>query len=148
MKQEKRIRKIANLRMVFNVVIVVALVAVVVILIVLNNHEEKIDESYFVSNDNKIIATMDKEIASYDNSEYEPPITRIVYYLAGEKVDNVKLFFEYENEEDAKVAFENITMEDKPWAANKKLNGKYIVFDFIKEQYDRLTAEQVRMFAD
>ncbi len=147
MKQAKQRTRRLNLRMVFNVLVLVALVAVVIVLVVMNNRNEINDDS-FVSNDSKIVVTMDKDIASYDDSEYEPPITHVVYQLAGDNVDNVKLYFEYDNEDDAKEAYENISMEDKTWAAGKALNGKYVIFDFKKEQYEGLTSEQVKKYSE
>lgn len=145
----KRAKKL-NLKTFYNVLIFVALVAVVVVLIVMNNNNNKIEitDDYFVSDDSKYVSTMDKEITNYENSEYEPPISHMVYYISGDMVSDIKLFYEYDDEDDAKEAYDNISMDDKKWATGKTLNGKYIIFQFVKDEYKGMTAEEAKIYSE
>ena len=103
-----------------------------------------IDDSYFKSEGNKLVLSMNKDIASFDDSAYEPDVTHIVYYYSGNTINNVRIFFAYDSKSEAKTAYKNISMEGKDWALKKKLQGKYVVFELGSSQYDKLTTEEVK----
>lgn len=131
------------LGLVVTALLIVCLAIVLALVNVKNEELEEIDDSYFVSSDSKMVLSMDDSMVQYETSEYEPGITRIVYYIDGDKVNNVKFFFEYISDEQAAEAYENISLDDKAWATSAKLNGKYIVIDTKESWYDDLTAKQV-----
>ena len=118
-----------------------AILIVVAVLIVVLNWQEPISDDYFVSDDTKIVLSMDDEMASFETGDYEPGITRIVYYHDGEKITNVKIFYEYENEDLAREAYNNISVDY--FATSKRLNGKYIVMQAKTETFDGLTVEEM-----
>ena len=121
----------------------VALVLVVVGLIFLN-YQEPIPDDYFKSDGTKLVMSLSPEVSSYiNNEEYEPLVTHVVYYYNGDKVNNAKIYFQYDNEEDAKEADKNLDLSGKTWATGRKVNGKYIVFTVDREQYKDLTVERV-----
>ena len=103
-----------------------------------------LDDSYFQTKGNRMVLSLNKEIASFDDSEYEPDITHIVYYYGGNKINNVKIFFAYETKGEARTAYKNISMEGKDWALKKKLQGRFVVFELGSDQYDQLTTEEVK----
>lgn len=121
----------------------VMLIALIVVIVALSNRMEPIDNDYFVSDDSKLVMSLNRAMANYETSDYEPEVTRIVYYLDGDKVSNVRVFFDYGSEAEAREANDNITMDGKNWATGRKLNGKYIIFDTKSEQKDGLTKEKV-----
>lgn len=128
------------------VLAVVAVVVVIIAIVVVAGFawQEKYDDDYFVSDDEKLVIGMNDDIASLEDGEYEPGVTYLVYYYNGDKIDSMKVFFAYDSKESAAVANENITMDEKGWATNKKLNSKFIVFDVAEDQYDILKTEDVR----
>ncbi|MBQ6375421.1 hypothetical protein IJJ37_00590 [Candidatus Saccharibacteria bacterium] len=124
--------------------IVVMLIVVVVILAVVSR-QEPISEGYFRSDDTKLVLSLTPEVSAFElNEEYEPEVTRIVYFYDGNKVTGAKIYFEYADEEAARKAYDNTSMEGKTWATSRRLNGRYIVYSVKAEQYKDLTAEQVR----
>jgi hypothetical protein len=92
----------------------------------------------------KLVLSMDRDIASFEDGEYEPDITHVVYYYTGNTINNVRIFFAYDTKAEAKTAYNNISMEDKNWALKKKLHGKYVVFELDSSQYNQLTTEMVK----
>ncbi|MBR5046265.1 hypothetical protein IKX73_01390 [Candidatus Saccharibacteria bacterium] len=126
----------------------IAIVAAVVVLVVMLNRKESYDDDYFVSDDAKLVVAIDKELAAYDDSDYEPDVTYILYYYTGDDVTGMKVFFRYDTEEEAKEADENITMDGKFWATDKYLNGRYVIFNVDKEQYEGLVVSDIRKLID
>ncbi len=125
-----------------------AVVALIILLIVLVARPTEYNDDYFVSDDAKLVVAVEKEIAAYDDSEYEPDVTYVLYYYSGNDVTSMKVFFRYDDEEAAKEANDNITMDGKDWATNKLQNGKYVVFDVAKDSYDGLTVSYIRKLID
>lgn len=143
MAERKKKKKSEVINITFTILAVVVVV-VVVGLVAGFIWREKYNEDYFVSDDSKLVISLDKDIASFEDGDYEPELTRIVYYYDGDTINSMKVFFDYEDEAEAKVANENITMYGKDWATSKNLNGKFIVFEVTKDQYEGLKTEDVR----
>jgi len=145
-KKEKEDKKKKNLTLI--IAAVVAIVILVVVTVILANFKsdipEEINDDYFVSDGNKIVLSLDDEMASFINGEFEPSITHIVYYCNGNKIYNKKYFFVYSDEGEANVAYEEIGDNYKEWASSKELNGKYIIFQDNSESYERLSTERVK----
>jgi len=138
----ERVKKSAVTTWVWMGVTLVALV-VVVIAILQVNQLEAIDEKYFVEDDTKIVVSMDAETAAFENSEWEAPMTRVVYYVGADgKIENVRVFYEYDTEVEAREAMRHIELGD--FAIQKKLNGRYIILQAKPEQYEGATADEVR----
>ena len=121
--------------------LLVALI-IVVMMILKFNQNEKIDSSYFHSDDKKIVLTMDRDNATLDDSDYEPDITHVVYYYEGDKITSVKAFYEYRTDAEAEEANKNLGLGE--FADGKKINGRFIVFDLNKSQYENLTVSELQ----
>ena len=115
---------------------------IVVVAIVITNLPEKIDSSYFHDDDKKIVLTMDKEMSALDDSPYESGIVHVVYYYDGDKITNVRAFYEYPDEEMAKIAMLNLKTGD--FATSMKLNGRFVIFQINKSQYENMTVEMLK----
>jgi len=115
---------------------------VIVGLILFFSRQEPIPDDYFVTDDKKIVLSLDKEIASFENGEFEPEFTRIVYYRDGDKISNVKVYYEYETEEEAREAYDKISIEE--FATAKRLNGRYIVLQARGDTFEGLTVDEVQ----
>lgn len=139
-------RKIARRRQRIIIGLVIALsvifLGIVVVLIFCGN--QLVDESIFEPSDNRLVISMNDEVASFEDSEYEPEITRIIYYHDGKNITKMEIYFEYKTEDEAKAANAEITLDGKDWATGKKLRGRFIVFDVAPGQYNRLSVEQMK----
>ncbi len=137
--KEKRVQKVDKKAIFWGILAALAL-AVVIVFIVVLNQEEPIDEGYFKTDETKIVMTMDDEMASFEDSEYEPGITHVVYLHDGNKITGVKVYYEYETDEEAGVAYDNLAMD---YFVSKRRNGRYIVLQARGDEYEGLTVEQI-----
>lgn len=119
----------------------VSAVALALVIVAILNfaRNEKFDSSYFHNDEKKIVLTMDKEIAALDNSIYEPYITHVVYYRDGDRITGVRAFYEYISDEEARKAYPNLSLGD--FANNKKISGRFVVFQVKEAQYKDVTVE-------
>ena len=104
----------------------------------------RVNSSYFKSDGIKLVLSMNKDIASFDDSDYEADITHVVYYYTGNTINNVRVFFAYDTRDEARIAYDNISMDGKDWALKKMLQGKYVIFELDSDQYSVLTTEKVK----
>lgn len=120
---------------------IVALFLVVCAIVGLSQNE-KIESNYFASNDKKIVLTMNRDTAALDDSEYEPEITHVVYYIDGDKITGVRAFYEYPNEQTAKNANEHLTLGE--FATAKALSGRFVIFQVKEDQYKDMTVTELK----
>lgn len=144
-KKTKTKKHKIDIRMI--IVSVVLLVAIIAVSIVLGlyGHEE-LNDGYFVSDNSKIVMTVSGKNASpiEEESGYEPIKVYTVYYYVGNSITGAKVFYEYINNDEAKVAYEKINLEDKDWAISKGIDNKYIIVQYNKSLLKDFTAEQIR----
>ncbi len=129
-------------------VAILAVIAVVVFIVININKISPIDDDYFMSDDTKLVIDVDGDKILVEAGGQRPVMAYKVYYYTGDDVNDMKVFFEYTDDEQAKTA--DGTMGDgyKEWAENKKINGKYIVFDVKKSQYDGIKTSDVRQMME
>lgn len=112
--------------------------------VVMANRQEAIADDYFVSDDTKLVLTMDAETAGFVEGEYEPPYTHIVYYYSEDDITDVKVYFAYDDAEAAIQAYNNIDLADANWMASMGRNGRYLVFETKRAKYEGLSVSEVR----
>lgn len=136
MKKKVKINK----KMIAYMVVVLALFAGVIFLISNLNMKENIPEGFFESDDTKIVMNLKPETlpASEDSSVIASQ--HIVFFCSGDKVTGVKIYYEFDNEDDAKKAYD--AFDDHSYSINRKINGKYIIEQAKGDQYTGLTKEQ------
>lgn len=137
---EKRVSKKKNM-IITLAVVVVTVVAIVIGVIV--SQEPALDDDYFVSDETKLVMSLNRDVAAFEEGTYEPEVTHLVYYYTGDEVTGMRIYFEYFTEAEAEVAFNNISMKDKNFATTKRRNGRYVVFDAVRARYEGMTVEQV-----
>lgn len=106
------------------------------------SHRPIINDEFFVSDNTKTTITISS--ASPDSSSSHQ--TRVVYEYDGENVISMKTYFEYQDADAAKNAYESL--KDLPEFKNAELNDKYIIVTADESQYKGLTASDVRQQAD
>lgn len=125
----------------FVAVAVVALV-IVIALILKFGSGEKIESAYFHDGEGKIVLTMDKETAALESSEYEPPITHVVYYHNNNRITEVRAFFEYTDEKFAKEAYDNLELGG--FADSKRQSGRFLIFQVKRSYFEDLTLDELK----
>ena len=143
MERREKARRMQKKRIGILVAVVTLLVFAFVGIGIALSDNHPVDESIFTPGDGRLVVAMSSDVASFDESEYEPEITRIVYFHNGKDITDMKVYFGYNTVEEAKEANENITLDDKEWAVDKKMRGKYIVFNVNKNQYEGITVEEM-----
>ena len=129
-----------------NLIITIVMVVVAVVAIIIGailGRQPEISDDYFVSDDTKLVLSLGSAVADFE-TDYEPPMTHLVYDYSGDNITGMRIYFAYDNDDDAKEAFSHITVADKDWAITKRLSGKYIVFEVVKSKYDGLTTTEMR----
>lgn len=126
------------------VAVVVAIVLIVIFVIKPGGLGGGLSDDYFVSDDTKYVMTLDSDQASFEEEEYAPAKSHMVYYYSGDKVTGMSVFYEYGDEATAKLAYDHIDDEAKAEAEDIKLRGKYIEIVMKEESFADTTAEEVK----
>ena len=141
---ERRRQAKRRQKMIIGVVIAVAVVLLAVVIALTLSSKGEVNSSIFEPADDRLVISMGADVASFENGEYEPKVTRIIYYHNGKEITKAEIYFEYETEDEAKKANENIALAGKDWATGKSLRGRFIVFDVASEQYNGLSVGQMK----
>ena len=104
-----------------------------------------IDDSFFVSDESKDVVTL--EVDKADSVTTNLLRTHIVYTYENNKVKSLKTYYEYENNELASQALENIKEINKN-AADVYLDNKYIVVVSQEKQYENLNPSDIKQQAE
>lgn len=143
---KKRVRLI-NGKTIFSVVIVALLIVVTVVLINMNG-KVTYNDDYFKSDDSKIVSTFVSDVEEFSANQIVPVKSYMVYYYSGNKINNVKVFYKFENFEQTEEANKYLDVGSLEWADAKEVNGEYLIVQMNKSEYDELTTEIVRGFGD
>lgn len=141
--ERRRVRQ-RQKRIIGAVLAAAVVILAVVIALSLGGRNRAVDEAIFEPGDNRLVVAMGADMTSFEDSEYEPEVTRIIYYHNGKNITKMEIYFEYQTEDEAKTADENITLDEKDWAESKTLNGRYIIFKVAAGQYKGLTVEEMQ----
>ncbi len=121
--------------------VVIAVIIVAVVLL----KPQKIDDNFFVSDENKDVITL--EVSEADSATTNLIRTHIVYTYADDKITSLKTYYEYENGDLANQAFEN-TKTINQNAESVDLNDKFIVVTAKSDQYESLTPSDIKQQAE
>ena len=126
------------------VALIVAIVLIVVFVAKPGGAGGDLSDAYFVSDDSKLVMTLESDEASYDEEEYAPAKSHMVYYKSGDKITGVSVFYEYKDEATAKLANDHISDESRAEAKEIKLRGKYIEIVMKEDTYSDTTADEIK----
>ena len=123
-------------------VVVVVIITVAIVLAISGN---KINDDYFVSDGSKYVLTLDSDDYEFDEdeSEYVPLRTHMVYTYSGDEITGLKTYAEYADEAAAKTAFQAMKDADED-LTNVEIVGKYLVQTATEDQYEGMTASDVK----
>ena len=104
-----------------------------------------VDDSYFISDESKDVITL--EVDKANSATTDLLCTHIVYIYENDRVKSLKTYYEYENNELASQALENIKEINKN-AADVYLDNKYIVVVSQEKQYENLNPSDIKQQAE
>ena len=123
----------------------VVVVVVIIVAAVLAMGGNKINDDYFKSDGSKYVLTIDSSEYLYDEDEadYIPLKTHLVYTYSDDEITGLKTYAEYADEAAAKAAYQamNEAGED---LTGVEIVGKYLVQTATPDQYEGVTASQVK----
>ena len=129
--------KTKNLMYPFLIIVGTVAIAAIVVLVLTLLHQPAPNEEYFTSDDTKSVITMGTDDPTSTDHQ-----THFVYEYDGDKVIGLKTYFEYQNTEAAKAAYES--SKNLPEFKNSELNENFIIVTADPSQFEGLTADDVR----
>ena len=138
-----------NKNMIIGVCCAVVVVVVVVIAAVAlaTSGGNKLNDNYFVSDDTKYVLTIESDESALNEDDeaavYMPIRTHLVYTYEGDTVTGLKSYSEYADAAAAQKAYDYM-VEIGEDLNDAVVEGKYIVMTAPAEQYEGLTASDVK----
>ena len=138
-------KKNNNKNLIIGICVAVVLIVAIVLAVVFAVRGGGINDDYFVSDDTKYVLTVESEDLSFDEEEeaYAPIRTHMVYTYSGDEITGLKSYYEYADANAAKTAFEQIKASGEE-VGNAELNGKYIIMTATEDDYEGMTASDVK----
>ena len=123
----------------------VVVVVVIIVAAVLAMGGNKINDDYFVSDGSKYVLTVDSSEYDYDEEDaaYVPIKTHLVYNYSGDEITGLKTYAEYADEAAAKTAYQAMKDAGED-LTGVEINGKYLVQTATPDQYEGVTASDVK----
>ena len=124
---------------------VVVVVAIIIAVVFATKGTVKIDDSYFVSDGTKYVLTVEGGyLDSGDEDIAQAVKTPMVYTYSGDTITGATLYQEYTDEATAKSVYDALKAQDPDEVAGVSVNGKYLVAEMPKEEYEDMTASDVK----
>lgn len=124
-----------------------AVVAIVIaIVFIVRGSGPTLNDDYFKSDDTKYVYTIDADSLEVDDDEesYTPLKAHVVYTYSGDEITGMKTYAEYADAATAEKAYAAMKEADADEAKKAEVNGKYIVYTNDAEDYEGLTASDVK----
>ena len=119
-------------------VVAILSIALIAWSIISSMNKKVSEETTFATNDTQTTITIEPTDDSHSGISH----TRTVYEYDGDNVVGMKTYFEYADNEAAKIAYEAI--KDQPEFKGAEVIDKYIVVTADPSQFKGLTAEDIR----
>ena len=128
-------------------VLVIVIIVVAVVFAIKGNSQ--INDAYFVSDGSKYVLTLGEDMMNFEDTEYTPIKTHIVYKYSGDQITDMTTYLEFANEATAKAAlpiYEEIY--GAPDYGNHGIKsisatGKYLAITSTEDQYSGITTSDV-----
>lgn len=129
-------------------IIAIVLIALIVILIILFNNNVingGLNDSYFSSDGSKyVITSTGSDIFPEKDDEYVPVKIHRVYYYSGDDITGLKIYYEFENGETAKLAYNQISERDRTMYEAINLDGVYVILTAKPVEYEDISVYDVQ----
>lgn len=125
-------------------VAVVAVIIVIIAVVAINNN--RLGDSYFVSDGTKYVLSYEIDqnaVGNSDEAQYTPLKVHQVYTYSGDDITGLKNYYEYKDADSAKKAMDylNSVSEGK---VTISMEGKYVIITATADQYEGLKASDVK----
>lgn len=121
-----------------------AVIVVTIITIIIINKNALNNGSFFVSDGSKLVISLSGDRISSDEDEPVPQKTYFVYFYKDNDITDLKVYQEYANDTIAKEAFSYFKNNLSPYLKEISLDGKHVIVTRLPEEYEGITAEDVR----
>lgn len=118
-------------------VIIIAVVAI----FATRGGKPTLNDDYFVSDNNKLVITMDSE---QSDDEINAEKTHIVYNYSGNDITAVKYYYEFTDATAAKAGYDAVKDSIGSLYKSVELDGKYVVLTSNESDFEGMTAEDVK----
>lgn len=124
---------------------VVVVVIIIVAIVLATTGAGRLNDSYFVSDDTKYVLTVESDdmVIDEDEEAYAPLKTHLVYAYSGDEITGLKVYYEYADNASAKAAYDYIISSGEE-AGEVEIDGKYVIITANAEEYEGLTASDVK----
>ena len=124
---------------------IVAIIAIVTAIIIINR--SALDNgSFFVSDSTKLVIPLKNgDRISSDEEEPAPQKTHLVYYYKDNDITDLKVYQEYTDDKVAKEAYNYYKNNLSPYLKDIAIEGKHVIITHLPEEYEGITANDVRM---
>jgi hypothetical protein len=102
------------------------------------NGNTNVENGNNTTNDVQLYSDDSKYVFEYDNTKH-------VFYYSGDTITAYHTYVKYDTEELAGYAYKLLKIEDFPNATKYYQNGKYIVFEWKSEEYNNMTASEIKI---
>lgn len=124
---------------------VVVVVIIIVAIVLATTGGGGLNDSYFVSDGSKYVLTVESEdmVIDEDEEAYAPVKTHLVYTYSGDEITGLKAYYEYADAASAKAAYDYILSSGEE-TGEVAIDGKYVIITAAPEEYEGLTASDVK----
>ena len=138
-------KKNNNKNLIIGICVAVVVVVAIVLAVVFAVRGGGISDSYFVSDGSKYVLTVESDDLTFDEDEeaYAPIRTHMVYEYSGDEITGLKSYYEYADANAAKAAYDQMVAAGEE-LKGAEINGKYIVVTAEAEDYEGMTASDVK----
>lgn len=133
-----------NKNLIIGVCAALAVVVVIIVAIVLATRGTRLDDSFFVTDGTKYVATMEGDEMSFGDDDVSPVKTHVVYFYSDGKVTDMKSYYEFADEASAKKMYDAYKEYEDEEIGSYELNGKYVVLTASASQYEGMTADDAK----
>lgn len=139
-----------NKNLIIGICAAVVVIVVIIIAVVLATGGGKggviggLNDSYFVSDDTKYVLTLDADDMYIEDTDYAPLKSHLVYTYSGDEVTGLKAYYEYADASAASAAYEFYQANNDGSFKEVALDGKYLILTANEEEYEGLTASDVK----
>ena len=143
---EKKQSKKKNTGAIIGGCIAAAVIIIIIIVVcVVMAKKTSYNDDYFVSDGSKYVITYTQDDLELDeSSEFAPVKSHLVYYYSGDKITDMKAFYEFADEATAKLAYEAYKEAGEGNFKEISQSSKYVIITANDSEYEDYTASDVK----
>ena len=124
----------------------IATIIIVFIVAIAVMKQSGIEETYFVSDGTKYVIPVNVDEIRFSNELAKPAKIYAVYYYQDNKITSMKDYYFFEQESDAKAAYDYFSKDKSSNYKTLGLNGHYLIATANESEYANKTPEEIRQY--